>query len=396
MPDDHMSPEFGDVPGASRDELTLRYCRTRSYRALRPTGVVTDFSSRSHVLSPEEMQHLPSRRDLNSPTCLGDAAYSLSRLESDQSKESRENTAVPLNPPLIRSELEWFKRPQGESGSSDLDLRAVLSRWIVPKVVSPVEVSVNGSDDAHTLTLCLSTTSGQWFAGGKPFHEGQVPSDSLWIKEPYQDARAIYREGFTCLRVYLPRALITECYEAAFGRSPSAELVLSRSKHVGDPKLKALVRMLVDLDEAGGPAGLAFLDGASLALASRLIALDMKRAQLRLSEKRPSALAKWRLKRAIEYIEANLTRPIYLVELSNVAGLSRMHFAAQFRAATGYTPNRYILRQKIIRAQTLLRNRSISIVEVALVLGFRTQAHFTVVFKSVAGCPPAHWRKCFC
>jgi AraC family transcriptional regulator len=344
------------------------------------------------------MQQPSRRKDLiaiNSSTYSVNASYFLPTLEQfDQLKESGKSTAIPLNSPSIRSELEWLKRPQAGFGSSDLDLRAVLSQWIVPELASPVEFSVNGSDDAHVLTLCLTATNGEWFAGGKPFHKGHIPSDSLWIKEPLQEARAIYREGFTCFRIYLPQTLIAECYEATFGRSPSSDLVLSKSKHIGDPKLKTLVRMLVDLDKTGGPAASAFLDGASLALASRLISLDMKRAKLRPTNKEPTALAKWKLKRTIEYIEANLTRPIYLVELSNVVGLSRMHFAAQFRVATGYTPSRYILRQKIIRAQALLRDQSISIVEVASILGFKTQAHFTVAFKSVVGCPPAHWRNC--
>jgi AraC-like DNA-binding protein len=88
--------------------------------------------------------------------------------------------------------------------------------------------------------------------------------------------------------------------------------------------------------------------------------------------------------------------PIYLIELSNAVGLSRIHFAAQFRAATGYTPNRYIIRRKVAHAQTLLRDPAMSVVDVALLLGFRTQAHFTVVFKSIVGHPPAHWRKHFC
>ncbi|MBB5063036.1 helix-turn-helix domain-containing protein [Granulicella mallensis] len=154
--------------------------------------------------------------------------------------------------------------------------------------------------------------------------------------------------------------------------------------------------MLINIDSFGSPAGPTFVDGISLALASRLFALNSKGIQSPLVDTQPKALTKWRLNRSIDYIEANLLRPIYLIELSNAVGLSRMHFASQFRAATGYAPNRYILRRKIAHAQTLLRDPRMPIVDIALLLGFRTQAHFTVVFKGIVGHPPAYWRKHCC
>jgi AraC family transcriptional regulator len=81
-----------------------------------------------------------------------------------------------------------------------------------------------------------------------------------------------------------------------------------------------------------------------------------------------------------------------LMEMANAAGLSRMRFASQFRAATGFSPHEYILRQKINRARDLLRNPSVSVVDVALQLGFRSQSHFSTVFKKHIGDSPARWR----
>jgi AraC family transcriptional regulator len=316
--------------------------------------------------------------------------------QSNQSKEPM-TCSEPLLPssPLIRSEVEWLKPPLLESASFGRESQVILSRWVIPEPASPIEFSSDGAEETHMLTFFRKVPRGEWQFGGKPFNKGYTPADSLWIKQPFQKARAIYYEGFTCFRVYLPQALLAECYETAYGRPPNDALVLSKTKRVDCPTLKHLVRMLIDVDDNGGPAGPAFLDGVSLAIASRLLALNSKKAQLKFPGKEPSALSGWRLNRSIEYIEANLLKPIYLIELSNAVGLSRMHFAAQFRAATGYTPNRYILRRKIAHAQTLLRNPSMSVVNVALALGFRTQAHFTFVFKSIVGYPPAYWRKHF-
>jgi AraC-like DNA-binding protein len=70
-----------------------------------------------------------------------------------------------------------------------------------------------------------------------------------------------------------------------------------------------------------------------------------------------------------------------------------MHFAAQFRAATGVRPHDYVLERRIDRARTLLREEDMPLVEVALSVGFQTQAHFTTVFRRLVGEAPGRWRQ---
>jgi AraC-like DNA-binding protein len=104
------------------------------------------------------------------------------------------------------------------------------------------------------------------------------------------------------------------------------------------------------------------------------------------------SLQKWRLKRVEQYIDENLGGKVTLENLAAVAGLSRMHFAAQFRAAVGMRPHEYLLKRRIERAQELLKQANASLVDVALTVGFQTQAHFTTVFKRFAGDTPYQWR----
>jgi AraC-like DNA-binding protein len=70
-----------------------------------------------------------------------------------------------------------------------------------------------------------------------------------------------------------------------------------------------------------------------------------------------------------------------------------MYFAAQFRAATGVRPHEFILRRRIERAQDMLLNSGTALVEIALSVGFQTQAHFTTVFKKIVGQTPHRWRE---
>jgi AraC family transcriptional regulator len=110
--------------------------------------------------------------------------------------------------------------------------------------------------------------------------------------------------------------------------------------------------------------------------------------------KRPSVAAfpKWRLMRVLRYIETNIGEPITLANLAATVGLSRMYFAKQFRATTGVRPHDFVLRKRIERAQQLLAATSDALVDVALSVGFQTQAHFTTVFKKITGTTPYQWR----
>jgi AraC family transcriptional regulator len=70
-----------------------------------------------------------------------------------------------------------------------------------------------------------------------------------------------------------------------------------------------------------------------------------------------------------------------------------MHFAAQFRAYTGMTPREFVLMRRVQHAQALLADPRKTLADVALGVGFRTQAHFTTVFHRFAGSTPNSWRK---
>ena len=108
--------------------------------------------------------------------------------------------------------------------------------------------------------------------------------------------------------------------------------------------------------------------------------------------RRIQALQKWRLKRVVDYIDAHISSRITLCDLAGVAGLSRMHFASQFRVATGLRPHEFLLQRRVRRAEELMRDTTMALVEIALTVGFQTQAHFTTVFKRFAGCTPRRWR----
>lgn len=106
-----------------------------------------------------------------------------------------------------------------------------------------------------------------------------------------------------------------------------------------------------------------------------------------------TTLPNWRLRRVIQYVDERLDGGISLAEMAAVAGLSAMHFAAQFKAATGMRPHHYLIARRIQHAKQLLDRSEHSVLDVALAVGFRTQSHFTTVFKRHESVTPARWRR---
>lgn len=88
------------------------------------------------------------------------------------------------------------------------------------------------------------------------------------------------------------------------------------------------------------------------------------------------------------YIEDNVGEPISLEDLARVAGISRFHFARQFRLRTGESPMGYLLRSRIERAKPMLRATNTKVSEIAATLGFADQSHFTRTFKRLVGMSP--------
>jgi AraC family transcriptional regulator len=130
-----------------------------------------------------------------------------------------------------------------------------------------------------------------------------------------------------------------------------------------------------------------------VAIGARLMGLRSEtRTDAEAKRRQVRALQKWRLKRVVEYIDNHLSAKITLSDLAAVAELSRMHFASQFRVATSLRPHEFLRQQRIKRAKALLQSTTMPIVEIALTVGFQTQAHFTTVFKRSVGYTPQRWR----
>jgi AraC family transcriptional regulator len=70
-----------------------------------------------------------------------------------------------------------------------------------------------------------------------------------------------------------------------------------------------------------------------------------------------------------------------------------LHFARQSKAATGLPPHQYVIARRVKRAQQLLRERALSLAEVAVSAGFSDKSKLTQSFKRKVGVTPGNFRK---
>jgi AraC family transcriptional regulator len=95
----------------------------------------------------------------------------------------------------------------------------------------------------------------------------------------------------------------------------------------------------------------------------------------------------------LNYIGEKLDDNLSLSDLADIAGMNLFYFARLFKQSTGMSPYRYVLDQRIQRAKQLLRNSPITIHEASVRTGFVDQAHFTKVFRRLAGLTPTQYRR---
>jgi transcriptional regulator GlxA family with amidase domain len=116
-------------------------------------------------------------------------------------------------------------------------------------------------------------------------------------------------------------------------------------------------------------------------------------AERLISEEREDAhIGNKKVARVIDYIQANTGANIGLVAMARMAGVSPNHFVLLFTRATGLTPHQYVLRARIDSAKLHLKDEALSIAEVSRLTGFRTQEHFTKVFRKIVGVTPREFR----
>jgi AraC-like DNA-binding protein len=176
--------------------------------------------------------------------------------------------------------------------------------------------------------------------------------------------------------------------------------IIERSGFGGDPLLPmyanafgsapayAAFETLWQAMQRDDPAASLAIDGAFLTF----LAHYLPSAGTSLSPEWTPGAEDARLRRVLDYIEANLCQQLLMDELAAIACLSPSHFARVFRETFGRTAHRYVTERRIDRAKRALATTRDPVTLIAFDCGFSTSAHFATVFRQHVGVSPSAYR----
>jgi AraC family transcriptional regulator len=289
----------------------------------------------------------------------------------------------------IHIEHEW-RRPRVLDDERVRDRTGIISKWTDLRQ-QPRAENAKPLTDYYTISLAIRRTKATFSLSGSTIHSGEIAAGMSQLTYPNTPVHATFFEPCDFIHLFVATSFLSQCTDTSNSLTNKnvSDFDVGFKK---DPAVEQLVRSLAMLQMACPTARQMYMEGICSAIIAKLISTEHSEHPVE-EKTKISPLPKWRLKRSIEFIDANIGETITLADVAGSAGLTRMYFAAQFRAATGLRPHDYILRRRIERAQEILLNSNTTLVDTSLSVGFQTQAHFTTVFRKLVGQTPSRWRE---
>jgi AraC family transcriptional regulator len=212
----------------------------------------------------------------------------------------------------------------------------------------------------------------------------RIPSGGMFVHPAGKDLTVELGGELDTVHVYVSDAAVQE----AGGEDRPVEL--AEEFGASDPLLEQLVLSLDGGLRGWEPSALTYVDQLRCMLAAQLAhRCSMERRE----PPSPAGLTGQGFAAVRELLEARLAEPIPLADMAAVAGLSVSQFSRRFKATTGLSPHRFLLRLRVEQAGRMLRTGTLPIADVALTCGFSHQEHLTRVMRAHLGTTPAALRR---
>jgi AraC family transcriptional regulator len=194
---------------------------------------------------------------------------------------------------------------------------------------------------------------------------------------------------FDSLRFYVSQAALDElAYERGLRRVGGLH---TRTFGGQDLVMYGLAQSLAAVIDQTGDCTSLFADHVALAFHDHIIHAygDVPVGD----RKMRGGLAPWQVRRAQEFIDANLDGDPSVAQLASECGLSRSYFTRAFKQAMGMPPHQWLTKRRLEGAKQLMQETRLELVEIAIASGFADQSHFTRVFSRSEGLSPGAWRR---
>jgi len=138
---------------------------------------------------------------------------------------------------------------------------------------------------------------------------------------------------------------------------------------------------------------------SSRTMLARLAELLFAEVMRRYVEQLPASESGWlaglhdpQVGRVLRLLHAEPARAWTVTALGKEAGISRSALAERFQSLIGESPMRYLAGWRMQLAKRRLRETGQSIAEIAVQVGYDSEAAFNRAFRRLVGRPPATWR----
>jgi len=238
------------------------------------------------------------------------------------------------------------------------------------------------------VTLFLKPASLRHRRGDSPATQVHLNAGDAVICVRNDRQSMVWNSPMSALCVQIAGSVLSETARSLMKRDHAR---LEPTLNAVNPSLTSLLWALEAEQMRGYPAGRLFLDSLETALATVLITSHNTTPSTPVVNR--GGLAPRLLRRVLEFMHHSISRQVALTDLAAVTGLSPSHFAHQFRAGMGMSPYKYMRALRIDHSKTLLKNRDLTVLDVATAVGFDNQQHFATVFRSVVGVTPSTYRQ---
>jgi AraC family transcriptional regulator len=171
----------------------------------------------------------------------------------------------------------------------------------------------------------------------------------------------------------------------------TSDMLLAPRVFFEDNELWSTVQKLKGLIESPLPAHRAYFEALGAVLVQELArsnrGTDSTASRVR------GGLAAWQQRIVADYVEEHLAEQIPLAMLARLARLSPYHFSRAFKQSFGVPPHRYHTSRRIEHAKALLEDRTRSVTDIGLSLGFSETSSFTTIFRKSTGVSPRRYHR---
>ena len=266
---------------------------------------------------------------------------------------------------------------------------AIGKGFAIGSYLGPPGDGLQTASDTHFLTMTSNRPARFEVSNGINHRLSYIKQPGALSLVPAGAAPVILAETEFNLLAFTLDSTLVSTLDSELERRPKGEL----RWHVNfqDAPAQQLMRLLAaDADESFTGERL-YTDYLSQALALRMLFLG-RQTMPQTNKRSTSALPKHALRRVIERMRT-FGSDLRLQALASESGYSRVHFVRMFKTATGYSPHNYLLNMKLERVRELLKNPSMSLIDIALESGFSSHSHMSRLFRRVVGVTPSAYRR---